>query len=201
MVQKQEQATAGRHERMSAVDTAWLRMDGPDNAMVIVSVTATATPVDFAAFRHVLATRLMCFPRFRHRPIRDPLGASWMVDESFELDSHLVRTDLPEPRGKAELEAFAAHLASVQLDPAHPLWQVHFVEKYLSGSAWVMSVDRKRTQPNTTSRNVSARRASSHRAGGPSTPKPELGSKPVKLLKRPLATRNGASWPTRKSTR
>jgi WS/DGAT/MGAT family acyltransferase len=126
------------HERMSAVDTAWLRMDGPDNTMMIVSVTATETPVKYADFRHVIATRLMCFPRFRHRPVQDPLGASWVADDAFDLDAHVVPAELPEPRGRTELEEFAADLASAKLDPARPLWQVQFVERFQSGSAWVM---------------------------------------------------------------
>ncbi len=55
---------SGQHERMSAVDTAWLRMDGPANTMMIVSVMTTATPVPAADLRRVLETRLLCFPRF-----------------------------------------------------------------------------------------------------------------------------------------
>jgi diacylglycerol O-acyltransferase / wax synthase len=133
-----EQAPVTRHERMSAVDTAWLRMDGAGNAMMIVSVTATATPVKFAEFRHIFATRLLCYPRFRHRPVQDPLGASWVADAGFDLDAHLIRTELPEPCGKTELEEFAADLASVKLPADRPLWQVHFVDRYQSGSAWVM---------------------------------------------------------------
>jgi WS/DGAT/MGAT family acyltransferase len=127
-----------RHERMSAVDTAWLRMDGPGNAMMIVSVTATETPVKFAEFRHIIETRLLCYPRFRHRPVQDALGASWVTDEFFDLDAHFLKAELREPRGKTELEEFAADLAGVRLSPERPLWQVHFVEHYLSGSAWVM---------------------------------------------------------------
>ena len=68
---------------MSAVDTAWLRMDGPASAMMIVSVMATATPLRLAEFRRIVETRLLCFPRFRPRPVADPLGASWVEDDAF----------------------------------------------------------------------------------------------------------------------
>jgi len=127
-----------RHERMSPVDTAWLRMDGPGNAMMIVSVMATETPVTVADLRQVIATRLLCFPRFRQRPVEDPLGASWHDDNDFDLDAHFVVTKLPEPAGRTELEELAAELASERLDPSRPRWQVHFVERYGTGSAWVM---------------------------------------------------------------
>ena len=80
----------GQHERMSAVDTAWLRMDGPANTMMIVSVITTATPVPAADLRRVLETRLLCFPRFRKRVETDPLGASWIEDENFDLDDEIL---------------------------------------------------------------------------------------------------------------
>jgi WS/DGAT/MGAT family acyltransferase len=129
-----------RHERMSVIDTAWLRMDCDGNASVIVSVLTTATPVGLADLRQVLATRLLCFPRFRLRPVADALGASWHEDPAFDLDAHLVVASLPEPAGPAELQSLAAQLAAERLDPARPLWQVHFVERYGSGSAWVLRV-------------------------------------------------------------
>jgi len=123
---------------MSAVDTAWLRMDGPAGAMMIVTVMASATPVRAAALRRVLETRLLCFPRFRRRVAPDPLGASWIDDGDLDLDAHFVVTRLPGRGGKQELQALTARLAGERLDPARPLWQVHFVEHYGSGSAWIM---------------------------------------------------------------
>ena len=128
----------GQHERMSAVDTAWLRMDGPASTMMIVSVMTTATPLRAADLRRVLETRLLCFPRFRKRVEADPLGASWIEDSNFDLDAHLIVTELPRPAGRAELQALAASLASQRFDPSRPLWQLHFVERYGAGSAWVL---------------------------------------------------------------
>jgi diacylglycerol O-acyltransferase / wax synthase len=139
MGSKKRAATGGgQHERMSAVDTAWLRMDSPGNAMMIVSVLATATPVRTADLRRVIETRLLCFPRFRKRVETDPLGASWIEDENFDLDEHFVVTSLPGTGGPRELQALAAELASQRLDPARPLWQLHFIEHYRTGSAWVL---------------------------------------------------------------
>jgi diacylglycerol O-acyltransferase / wax synthase len=135
---KRAAAAGGQHERMSAVDTAWLRMDGPGNTMMIVSVIATATPVRTADLRRVIETRLLCFPRFRKRVETDPLGASWIEDESFDLDAHFVVTALPGKGGPQELQALAAGLASQRFDPARPLWQLHFIEHYRTGSAWVL---------------------------------------------------------------
>jgi WS/DGAT/MGAT family acyltransferase len=123
---------------MSAIDTAWLRMDGAANAMMIVSVMTTATPVRTADVRSMLQARLLCFHRFRQRPVADALGASWHESADFDLDAHLIETTLPDPAGKAELEALTATLASERLDPSRPWWQVHFVPRYGAGSAWVL---------------------------------------------------------------
>jgi len=132
--------TATHHERMSSVDTAWLRMDGPSGAMMIVGVSATDTPIRPGDFRRMIEQRMLCFARFRHRPVADALGASWVEDEAFDLDAHVAHVVLPEPAGKAELQALAAELASTPLDPARPMWQVHLVERYNGGSAWITRV-------------------------------------------------------------
>jgi WS/DGAT/MGAT family acyltransferase len=132
--------TTSSHERMSSVDTAWLRMDSPGNSMMIVGVSTTATPIRPADFRRMIEQRLLCFARFRYRAVADPLGASWVEDTDFDLDEHLQHVVLPGPAGKAELEALASELASSPLDPRRPMWQFHFVERYEGGSAWVMRV-------------------------------------------------------------
>ena len=132
--------TAAHHERMSSVDTAWLRMDRPANSMMIVGVGATATPVRASDFRRMIEQRWCCFPRFRHRPVADALGASWVEDEDFDLDAHLREAALPAPAGKRELEILVAELAGTPLDPRRPLWQFHFVRRYGAGSAWIMRV-------------------------------------------------------------
>jgi WS/DGAT/MGAT family acyltransferase len=132
--------TSFHHERMTSVDTAWLRMDGPGNSMMIVGVGATATPLRPADFRRMIEQRLLCFSRFRHRPVPDALGASWVEDDEFDLDAHFKCVVLPRPAGKVELQALAAELASTQLDPRRPMWQFHLVERYNGGSAWIMRV-------------------------------------------------------------
>ena len=132
--------TTTRHERMSTIDTAWLRMDTPGNSMMIVGVSATETPIQVADFRRMIRQRLLCFDRFRQRAVADPLGASWVEDEDFDLDAHLEVVKLRGAGGKAALEALCAELAATPLDPARPMWQFHFIERYLGGSAWITRV-------------------------------------------------------------
>jgi diacylglycerol O-acyltransferase / wax synthase len=132
--------TTPGHERMSSVDTAWLRMDGAASTMMIVGVSVTGTPVRPDDFRRMIEQRLLCFTRFRRRVAPDALGASWVEDDAFDLDSHLVSVELPAPAGKDELQALVSRLASETLDPRRPMWQVHLVEHYERGSAWIIRV-------------------------------------------------------------
>jgi WS/DGAT/MGAT family acyltransferase len=132
--------TTRHHERMGSVDTAWLRMDSPGNSMMIVGVSATATPIPPAEFRRMIEQRFLCFPRFRHRAVPDALGASWVEDDEFDLDAHVKTVTLPKPAGQAELQKLAAELASTPLDPRRPMWQMHLVPRYGEGSAWIMRV-------------------------------------------------------------
>ena len=132
--------TTTRHERMSTIDTAWLRMDTPGNSMMIVGVSATETPIRPADFRRMIRQRLLCFERFRQRAVADPLGASWVEDEDFDLDAHLEVVKLRGTGGKTALEELCAELAATPLDPSRPMWQFHFIERYLGGSAWITRV-------------------------------------------------------------
>jgi diacylglycerol O-acyltransferase len=131
---------AAEKERMSAVDTAWLRMDRATNLMMILGVWVLEGPLDLERFRQVIAERFMRHARFRCRPVDDLVSASWDPDEDFDLDSHVRPAALPAPAGKAELEALVSELAGTALDPRRPLWQFHLVENYAGGAAVIMRI-------------------------------------------------------------
>ncbi len=124
---------------MGSADAAWLHMDRPENLMVINGVIWFEAPMDWDAFREVLATRLVRpFPRFRQRVVEPRLGIgtpSWEDDERFDLDLHLHRVALPAPGDRSVLEAFVADRMVVPLDRARPLWEFHLIDGYGRGSA------------------------------------------------------------------
>ena len=122
-------------ERMSSVDTAWLRMDSPTNLMMIVGVLMFSTPLDFARLKRTLEIRLLRYRRFRQRVVHDAAGAWWEIDPNFDIDSHVLRVSLPGRGGKSELEAYVAGQISQSLDYGKPLWQFQFVENYQGGAA------------------------------------------------------------------
>jgi WS/DGAT/MGAT family acyltransferase len=129
-----------KRERISAVDTAWLRMDRPTNLMMIVGVMIFDGRMDYARLRRTLEARLLPYRRFRQKVEYDATGASWVDDADFDLDRHLHHVALPAGDHKAELQKMAADLMSTPLDPNRPLWSFHLVDNYDGGSALIARI-------------------------------------------------------------
>jgi len=129
-----------KRERMSGVDTAWLRMDRPSNRMVIVAVMVFDGRIDLRRLRSTVRTRMACYRRFSQRIVGDAAGRWWENDPAFKLERHVTRTQLAGARGAVELRRLAAHLAATPLDPRHPLWNFTLVDNYLAGSALIARI-------------------------------------------------------------
>ena len=76
-------------ERMSKVDTAWLRMDCPSNLMLINGVWAVSPGITLAQLRERAGQRLTQYPRFRQRVVEDAAGATWVEDDHFDIAAHV----------------------------------------------------------------------------------------------------------------
>ena len=124
-------------ERMSAVDTTWLRMERPANPMMIVAVWILEGPVAVYKVEKQIAEGHMSYRRYRQKVEYAPAGVYWRDDPNFDLARHMKRMKLPGRGGKPELERFVGDLASEPLDFNHPLWTVHIIEKYEGGAAVV----------------------------------------------------------------
>ena len=130
-------------QRMSRVDTAWLRMDNAVNLMMIVGVWLLAPAVPAAAVRVRIADKLLKYERFRQRVVHDALGAAWTEDPCLDLDHHVTRETLHLEPGQTErqaLQALCARLASEPLDSKRPLWQFHVIDHYEGGSAIIARI-------------------------------------------------------------
>ncbi|MDR7299093.1 WS/DGAT/MGAT family acyltransferase [Pelomonas aquatica] len=126
-------------ERMSKVDTAWLRMDTEANLMMIVGVWSIRPGITLAALRERVAERLLQYPRFRQKVVDDALlGAQWVADRDFDIARHVI-AEVPLPlRGQSRDEVLrerVAELCAEPLDPAHPLWQMQLIEDMGDGSS------------------------------------------------------------------
>jgi diacylglycerol O-acyltransferase / wax synthase len=124
-------------EPLSHVDTAWLRMDRPNNLMQIVGVMLFDGKLDFARLQASVADRMLRHRRLRQCAVETGNGWSWVDDTDFDLDNHLRRAVLPGAAGKAELQHFVADLAAQPLNPDRPLWEMTLVETSLGGPALV----------------------------------------------------------------
>lgn len=129
-----------KRERISSVDTAWLRMDRPTNLMMIVGVMMFDTPLDFSRLKRTIENRLLSYRRFRQRAVQETTGAWWEDDENFDIDCHLHRTALPGKGGKDELQKLASELMATPLDHNRPLWSFHLIENYDGGAALVARI-------------------------------------------------------------
>jgi len=127
-------------EKVSHVDTAWLRMDRPENLMQIVGVMILIGRVDAERCKRILAKRLLRYRRFRQIARLDADGACWVDDTDFDIDRHLRRSLLPAPGGKHELQKFVAELASEALNPARPRWEFKLVELADGNSAMIVRI-------------------------------------------------------------
>ncbi len=127
-------------ERMTGVDTAWLRMDSPANLMMINAVEVFDTPIPYDTLAGRLRERLLPFERFRQKVVEDATGYWWVDDDDFDLANHLVRDRLPAPGGDRELQALVGRLASEPLDPERPLWEFRLVSNYKGTNALVVRI-------------------------------------------------------------
>jgi diacylglycerol O-acyltransferase len=134
---------AAAAERMSRVDTAWLRMDNDVNLMMIVGVWLLQPALDYEQLCQRVAARLLRYGRFKQTVVQDAVGAQWVDDETFDIHHHVVREKLARRKGQSEraaLQALCGKLATQPLDPARPLWQFHLIEDYEGGSALIVRI-------------------------------------------------------------
>ncbi len=130
-----------QRERMSAVDTAWLRMDRPTNLMMIVGVMVFNQRIDFERLRNTVEARMVGrYRRFRQCAVQEVTGTWWEDDPDFDIDAHVKRRALPGSAGKKELQALASELSVQPLNPGKPLWRFDLVEDYDGGSALVARI-------------------------------------------------------------
>jgi len=123
-----------RREKMSTVDTAWLRMDSDANLMMIVSVLLFDRPLDMVRFKRTMRKRFLLYSRFRSCVLQDLTGA-WWQEQEVDLDQHILRTNLSSSAkgsNKAELEQLVGELFATPLDADKPLWQMHVVDNCIS---------------------------------------------------------------------
>lgn len=127
-------------KKMSFPDHAWLRMNDPNNLMVITGMMILDAPLDYERLKAAIELSLLRFRRFHQRlaPPKAPfIRPYWEDDPTFNLESHMQRVQLPPPGDKQALQELISTLMSTELDYSRPLWQIYIVENYQGGSALI----------------------------------------------------------------
>ena len=128
---------------MSSVDAAWLGMEDPTNLMMVTGVMALDGKADLKRLRLLLDRRLAPFGRFHQRVVRPRSRGGllhWQDDSRFDIDNHVSHVALPAPGGDHALRDFVSELMSTPLDFTKPLWHVHVIDGYESGSVVAVRV-------------------------------------------------------------
>ncbi|HEV2854958.1 MAG TPA: wax ester/triacylglycerol synthase family O-acyltransferase [Thermoanaerobaculia bacterium] len=125
-------------EPLSAVDHAWLRMDQPDNLMIINGCLVLDRNLDREGLKAILEKRLLPIRRFRQRVLYDKGVPHWEPDPGFDLDAHVLERDLPAPGDDASLRAVVSELMSQPLGLDRPLWRFHILHGYKDGGSVLM---------------------------------------------------------------
>jgi len=131
---------ASKREKMSAVDTAWLRMDRPANLMMICGVLMFAERLSIARLRRLVTERFLIYRRFRDCAVENATASWWRADPHFDIARHVVATRLQGPSGERELQALVSTLMATPLSRAHPMWQFHLARNYRGGSAVIVRI-------------------------------------------------------------
>ncbi|TLD46277.1 MAG: putative diacylglycerol O-acyltransferase [Accumulibacter sp.] len=127
-------------ERVSSVDTAWLRMDRPENLMQILGIIVCSGRINDERLKRTVAGRLLRYRRFRQIITEDADGPCWVDDADFAIEAHVRRSLLPPPGGKHELQTFVAEMASTPLNPARPRWEFNVVDTADGNSTIVIRI-------------------------------------------------------------
>ncbi|MFM9879903.1 MAG: wax ester/triacylglycerol synthase family O-acyltransferase [Burkholderiaceae bacterium] len=129
-------------ERMTKVDTAWLRMDCPSNLMMIMGVWIITPGIAHADLCTRVQERLLKYRRFSQRVTEDAAGANWVDDTDFDIERHVVletlapatrRRKLPTAAPATPLQALQQRIAELSMQPlprSRPLWQMHLIEDF-----------------------------------------------------------------------
>src|SRR6476659_582094 len=123
-------------ERLSGLDASFLYIESVDQPLHVCSILELDTSTipggyTFDRLRDELALRIAAIPEFRAKLADSQLNLDypvWVDDDSFDLDRHLLRIELPAPGGRQELAEICGHIASAPLDRSKPLWEMSVIE-------------------------------------------------------------------------
>ena len=127
------------HERLRAIDEAFLHLERVDTPMHVgaVAILERAPFIDAHGrfrlddVRRLIASRMQLVPKFRQRVVPVPFGRGrpvWVDHDGFTVADHVHLTRLPAPGARRDLFGLAERLMAQLLDRDRPLWEMWFVD-------------------------------------------------------------------------
>jgi diacylglycerol O-acyltransferase len=136
-------------ERLSALDTGFLRLETPETPMHIGGVFVVEGSrirdddghirIDDA--RRRVEARLRHLPRFTRRLSEVPLGLGrplWVDDVRFAIGQHVKLTAVAAPGSRQDLLDIGAELYATRLDRSRPLWELWLVDGLADGRVGIV---------------------------------------------------------------
>jgi len=123
-------------KKLSSLDASFLYLETPEMPMHVGSMAIFRLPDDykgdfFEEFKAMIAARMHIAPILKARLQKAPLDIdhpSWVEDDQFDIDRHIFRANLPEPRDRATLERIVGWMHAKLLNRARPLWEFYVFE-------------------------------------------------------------------------
>ncbi|MBR0951950.1 wax ester/triacylglycerol synthase family O-acyltransferase [Bradyrhizobium canariense] len=123
-------------KKLSSLDASFLYLETPEMPMHVGSMAIFRLPDDykgdfFEDFKAMILSRLHIAPILKARLEKAPLDIdhpSWVEDDQFDIDRHIFRASLPQPRDRATLERIVGWMHAKLLNRARPLWEFYVFE-------------------------------------------------------------------------
>ena len=122
--------------KLSSMDASFLYLETPEMPMHVGSIAIFKLPDNydgsfFESFKAMIAGRLHLAPILQSKLSQTPLdidNPSWVHDDQFDIDRHILRGSLPAPYDRATLERIAGWMHAKLLNRARPLWEFYVFE-------------------------------------------------------------------------
>jgi diacylglycerol O-acyltransferase len=121
-------------------DHAWLRMEAPENLMIITGLMTFSKPIDCERLKIHLETSLLRFDRFGQRIVMPPLPLlrpRWEKVRDFDIEEQFEVLQLTPGAGESGLQEKISEIMKTPLDTSRPLWRFYLVENYGPGGALI----------------------------------------------------------------
>mgnify|MGYP001101701576 CR=1 FL=1 len=116
---------------VSGTDAAFLLTESPNSPMHVGTLTIVEGSLSFEDFKEAIHSKIHLIPKFRQRLVSVPLNLDfpyWVDDPNFDIDIHLKRVALPNPKDWNTLRELTSSIFSTPLDLRRPLWSIDYIE-------------------------------------------------------------------------